>query len=96
MKLYFFLIISLLLFIGCSKDKNQNYLSENNLKGNVHTIKIFKYEVIEKFGEILKGDLYYSGNQSQEINKKGLIIEKNHFDSDGSLFSKFKYNYNYK
>ena len=51
-------LLSLVLFafvLSCSTDKKKNSLEEDNLKGNVKSVREFSFVAVDKLGEISKG-----------------------------------------
>lgn len=91
-------IILILFFLGCSSNsKYENDVTRLNLKGKVKSINEFSYEAIEKFGNIKRGKrkrkLSWDLDEYIIFDDKGNEIEKNRYNSDGSLFSKWTFKY---
>ncbi len=61
-----------------------------NLKGKVKSIRETPYKAVEKFGEVVKGDIY--SNEELLFDEKGNITEKNIFNIE-SLEFKWIYKY---
>ncbi|MDR1552064.1 MAG: DUF1566 domain-containing protein [Prevotellaceae bacterium] len=70
-------------------------LDRNGLNGKVYSIRTIEYNVIEKFGEITKGNIYNYGDLIK-YDAKGNQIEMNSYYSDGSLCSKYTFKYDAK
>ena len=82
--------------LGCTKKKNtfpEFSLESENLKGNFHWVKTMEYLVIDKFGELSKGDRYISGVNQLIFDQKGNKTESIWYNHDGNLDSKTVYNY---
>ena len=95
--------LSVLYLVSYGQSKKKNDLTEENLKGKVKSIKETTYEAVDKFGQIEKGNVFYDRfsllfNSPFTIiyNEKGNKIEKNYYNSDGSLKSKTTYKYDKK
>ncbi len=95
--------LSVLYLVSYGQSKKKNDLTEENLKGKVKSIKETTYEAVDKFGQIEKGNVFYDRfsllfNSPFTIiyNEKGNKIEKNYYNSDGSLKSKTTYKYDEK
>ena len=73
---------------------------EFGLKGNVKSIKETSYLEVEKFGGIVKEkdrkDPYLEKDFYFIFNKNGNKTQEYKYNSDGSLYSEFKYKYNSK
>jgi len=79
------LVVILVLFIGCNENKAQNDLSELNIKGKVSSIKEFRYDTKEKFGEIIKSEVW--STEITTFNSFGNIVKcvynnDNHFQEE--------------
>ena len=91
------LLISLLLLViygllGCDNNqKKKNYLTEQNLKGNVKDITEYDYKAISKFGKPEKDSL--ESNTDFKYDKEGKISEKNKYEVHGKLERKVIYIY---
>jgi len=94
MKTKFIAVIILIFsFYCCSeKEKQENDLIKNNIKGNVKSTKTGTFKAIEKFGEIVKGQVYSPPFTEIFFNEKGYIIEENQY-KNGSLSWKTKCKY---
>ena len=95
-------ILSVLCLVSCNQSEKKNDLTEENLKGKVKSIKETTYEAVDKFGQIEKGDIlvdssavYTDDGRFKIYNEKGNKIEENWYDSDGSLYEKHTYKYEY-
>ena len=77
-------LFALLLLTSCN-NSNTTSLDELNLKGRVLSVKAISYEAESKFGEIVKGDIDFSGNSLFSFNEAGMIIDKSFYDWDGDL-----------
>ena len=90
-------LLALVLFafiLSCSTDKKKNSLEEDNLKGNVKSVREFSFVAVDKLGEISKG-----ARKTQIYKKyddKGNRIEQDDYGSDGSLSSKTTFKYDSK
>jgi len=94
-------LVLLLLVLSCStENKQKNSLEEDNLKGNVKSVREFSYVAVDKFGEISKGERKREDSWQRDFYKKyddkGNKIEENNYKSDGSLGSKYTYKYDDK
>ena len=90
------LLISLLLLViygllGCDNNqKKKNYLTEQNLKGNVKDITEYDYKAISKFGKPEKDSLESNTDfkYDKEVSKDYTEIpEGKKIIEDGSLYS---------
>ena len=59
--------------------------------GEVESVDIAIYKLEEKFGEVVRGDIWCS--EKYYFNKAGDVIESAYYDSDGSLGWKYIYKY---
>lgn len=80
--------------LSCANSGKLTSLDEFNLKGNVSSIKVITYEAESKFGEIVKGDIDYSGNYQYEFNDNKMTTVKTTFDRRGNIDGKDIYAYN--
>ncbi|MFT4847791.1 MAG: hypothetical protein ACI83B_000312 [Sediminicola sp.] len=82
------------------KTQEKTHREEFGLKGNVKTIKATSYKEVEKFGGIIKENDRKDKNLEKDFyyifNKDGYKTQEYKYDSDGSLYSEFKYKYNNK
>ena len=95
------LLLLLVAFAGCltaypqkkEAPKRQGWDIEGNdpLYGNVESITITRYELADKFGEIVKKSTL--DKASSKFNSKGDVIELLEYNSDGSLSYKWLYKY---
>ena len=96
MKKIILAILSVLRLVSCKQSEKKNDLTEENLKGKVKSIKETPYEAVDKFGQIEKGNVLYDDGTSFTIyNEKGNIIEENYHNSNGRLYEKHTYKYEY-
>ena len=97
MKKSVLVIVLFAFFISCSTEqtnnaqKIKNDRSELNLKGNVKSVREINYTVIDKLGEIQKGNK--QGESYILFNNKGNMIEQN---SDAGVSRKFIFKYDDK
>ncbi|MDC1197661.1 hypothetical protein N8035_02310 [Algibacter sp.] len=90
-------LLALVLFafiLSCSTDKKKNSLEEDNLKGNVKSVREFSFVAVDKLGEISKG-----ARKTQIYKKyddKGNRIEQDDYGSDGSLEYRYTFKYDDK
>ncbi len=95
------ILLSLILFIGFSTNtySQKKDIEEMNLEGKVKSIKKNTYEVINKNGEIHKGDIVieYESKQYFLFDKKGNKIEEGSYkyETDGSI-NTYTYKYDDK
>ena len=62
----FLILVSFLFLINCNTEvntkkidvKKKNDVENRNLYGRVKSIKIIKYNVVDKFGKLTKGEIY--------------------------------------
>lgn len=91
-----FISIGISLFSCKNVITKKNDLANDNLKGNVKSIRQTSYLAIEKFGEIQKGekDGKYGYCSVTLYNEKGNKIEESEYDTSGDFKLKriFKYN----
>ncbi len=101
--------IALFLLTSCTEQKTKNDLTKENLKGKVKSVKETPYLVIEKFGEVIKGDIYIRGSfisddyfillssiQHKTYNEIGFETEIQDFDTYGTTLKRSIFNYNKK
>ena len=67
---------------------------KGSLYGDVESVTISEYDLKEKFGEVVKGDL--EERVVGRFNEKGDVIEGAEYNSDGSLDEKIIYKYDSK
>lgn len=96
MKRIFFILTSLLL--SCSNEGNitSEDLTNNQLKGNVKSVKVSTYEAIEKFDKIVKGKQIlgkYETIDITEFDKFGKISTISSYDKQGLFDGKSVYTY---
>ena len=84
-----------LIIVACGNETKKNDLTESNLYGKVKSLTSKEYEVIEKFGEITKGEILYR-NYKVKYDDKGDETESSSYNSDGSLVFKTIYEYDDK
>ena len=94
MKKVLTIVLAMFCLASCEKSTQKNDLAELKLNGKVKSIREIPYEAVEKFGEVVKGDVLT--NEQIIFNEKGNQIEKNLFIPDGSLLSKYTYKYDDK
>ena len=91
---YAIIILLAIVAQGYSNDKVENDWTKDELKGRVRSFSQFIYVVVDRFGNIEKGNcLDYIQIKYDE---KGNRIEENEYNSDGSLKSKATYKYDEK
>lgn len=73
-----------LIFYGCFNTTKENDLTKDNLRGKVKSYTESSYEAVELFGNIEKGEWEQSSRQ-RIFDKKGLLIEENSYNPDGSI-----------
>lgn len=84
-----------LLIVACSNETKKNDLTENNLYGKVKSLTTNVFNVvIEKFGEVTKGEIIYVNKETYD--DKGNMIETSSYNSDGSLAIKYIFEYDDK
>ena len=71
--------------------ERQNWNGGFPLYGNVESVTITWYELHDKFGEVIRGDV--QGKHKYCFNNAGDVIEYAHYNSDGSLPWKYIYKY---
>ena len=98
MKKVLTIVLAMFCLASCEKSTQKNDLAELKLKGKVKSIRKIPYEAVEKFGEVVKGDVLdrFGENLQITFNDKGNQIEENWFNSDGSLYFKYTYKYDDK
>ena len=84
--------IFLCVIISCIPKSRENDLFREGLKGNVLSIRVIKYDAIEKNGVIEKGVVRFS--YCTLYTKNGEKIETTWYDSIGQLYAIEKYTYN--
>ena len=67
---------------------------KGSLYGDVESVTISEYDLKERFGEEVKGDL--KDRYIYKFNERGDVIEKARYNSDGSLDEKIIYKYDSK
>lgn len=80
-KTYLIIAIVCIAFLSCSKYENSiNDLEKLNLKGKIERVTYISYSVIEKFGELNRGEKKpYS--YFQHYNEEGFLVEESGFSS---------------
>jgi hypothetical protein len=93
---YFFLLLVIL--SGCNSAEKKNHLKELGLKGKVKSIHEVRYNAVEKFGQIEKGDIVRGpGVEKMYIfNELGNKIEVIDYTSYRTPLLKWVYNYDDK
>src|SRR5690554_7515797 len=92
MKTKLLAIVSILmLFSGCTKNKNQTDLQKENLKGKVRRVIENSYGTEEKFGEVIKTDQYeqkefYFNEQGYFTQKKERLNYPDYFSYNTETF----------
>ena len=71
--------------------ERQNWDGGFSLYGNVESVTITGYELQDKFGEVIRGDV--QGKCKYCFNNAGDVIEEAYYNSDGSLKRKDIYKY---
>ena len=71
--------------------ERQGWEGDIPLYGDVESVDIAIYKLEEKFGEVVRGDIWCS--EKYYFNKAGDVIESAYYDSDGSLGWKYIYKY---
>lgn len=91
-------VITILALNSCSNQTKKNDWTEDNLKGKVQSYTEFSYKAEERFGNIEKGikKREYGYDIQFKYDDKGNKIEKNEYNSDGSLNNKHVYKYDEK
>ena len=96
-----FPIMLMVLFSCFNRDQKavENDLIKANLFGEVKLVKTFQYEVVEKFGEMVKGELK-EGHKTpaiwiREYNRKGQILKSARFEKDEPIISLEKHEKEY-
>lgn len=85
------LFIAAFFLYSCSQSKVKNDLTRENLKGKVMTLTETAYSIIEKSGEVQKGNFVSKFNYKYD--NKGDKIEEKLYNPDGSLTQKSTYEY---
>lgn len=93
-------ILLLFTFLSCQNNdkticQKKSDLEKAGLKGEIEQVRQDNFKAIEKFGEIVKGEKwgFDDDNFYVKYNETGNQIEKNTYNQDGSLFSKFTFVY---
>lgn len=99
-KMKYTIIVLVALFAqSCSNEKVENGWTIENLQGKVLSYSEFSYKAVDHFGNIEKGkrERNYSWNRDlqRKYDEKGNKIESNEYNSDGSLYSKWTYKYEF-
>lgn len=99
MKQIFLVLMSVMSVVSCNgqdvesvynkfnKEKEENDLYWEGLKGNVKEVLEINYEANEKFGEIIKGKII-DNPQRKMFDKKGEFTELITYDTEGNLESR--------
>jgi len=103
------IISILLLFSQCTENKIKTDLTKENLKGRVKSIKETPYHVVEKFGEVTKGDINIEGGYLTDdywlllssiwhktYNEIGFEMETKKYDANGNTLKRSVCNYDEK
>lgn len=88
------IISTLFIFFSCSNpkfEKKSNDLEKSNLKGSVKILEESIFNVSDKFGKIIKGELktnynkepYWKAKTITSFNKQGNIISEKTYYSSG-------------
>lgn len=100
MKTKLILILGFLCFLFTAEAKVKSESQKMNLQSKVKSISEISYEAQDKFGEIVKGEKKreYSFDYDKLIlfNQDANIIEKNSYESNGSIYQKSIYKYDNK
>lgn len=97
MKPYLFLLLASLLFISCNTQQSKE-LKDLNLKGKIKTITQNKFEAIEKFGKVEKGERvahdkseifdFFNLNSTAHFSQQGNLEELSVYKRNGKLDAK--------
>ena len=85
-----FLLVALCGSIVAAKaqaPERQNWDGGFSLYGNVESVTITEYELQDKFGEVIRGDVQFK--EKYCFNNAGDVIEDASYNSDGSLSCKW-------
>ena len=90
-----FLLVAVSLVALCSSiattkaqaPERQGWDEDFSLYGNVESVTITQYELQDKFGEVIRGDV--EDKNKYCFNNVGDVIEYAYYNSDGSLYSKY-------
>ena len=97
---YLIVLFVALIAQSCSNEKIENDWTADNLQGKVLSLSEFSYEAKDRFGNIEKGERKrqssYEYDQQIKYDEKGNKIERNSYNSDGSLVNKWTYKYDEK
>ena len=99
-KMKYTIIVLVALFAqSCSNEKVENGWTIENLQGKVLSYSEFSYKAVERFGNIEKGkrelNYYWDRDLQRKYDEKGNKIESNRYNSDGSLYIKWTYKYEF-
>src|SRR5690606_10874293 len=99
-KMKYTIIVLVALFAqSCSNEKVENGWTIENLQGKVLSYSEFSYKAVDRFGNIEKGKRERNDSWDRDLQRKydekGNNIESNRYNSDGSLFSKWTYKYEF-
>lgn len=97
----FLLVLGLLgIFVSSCNNNNDvlrsKDLDDNQLKGNVESVKVATYEAINSFGNIVKGKIksrLYRSVEVTEFNESGFITSTSSYTKNGELDGKSIYSY---
>ena len=91
------LIVTTLTLFCCSNQTEENDLTKDNLKGEIKSFTVFSYKAENRFGKVEKGirekDFDLDNDLQKKYDENKNIIEKNHYNLDGSLSFKVTYKY---
>src|ERR1035437_1229094 len=93
-KLFLLLIVIASIAKQSQAQNHKTDLQEMNLKGKVKSLKESTYQATDKGGKVQKEKIYVS--YDYVFNEQGYKIEKNEYNTNGSLDNKCTYLYNDK
>ena len=97
MKYFFLLCFIPFLLISCKKTSEKNDLQKQNIQGEVSSIRMIPYKLIEINGKIQKGEVAQERENSLvKYNSYGNLIEKIFYQKNNDLARKYTYVYNEK
>ena len=71
--------------------ERQGWREDIPLYGDVESVAVTKYKLEEKYGEVVRGDI--EDCEKYFFNQAGDVIERDKYDTDGSLREKHIYKY---